>query len=132
MGLLTTVADVIPENWHSVCAFNRDSQRNFQRISSVALGPGSAPTFAGLSLTVLAAGQLVYANATKALTSVADLSAWVAGTTNQISVANDGDGTITVSTPQDIHTGATPEFYGLTATGDIELAAGKKLFFDGE
>jgi hypothetical protein len=31
-------------------------------------------------------------------------------------VANDGDGTVTLSTPQDIHTGASPTFAGLTTT----------------
>ncbi len=40
----------------------------------------------------------------------------LAGTVNQVYVTN-GDGTITLSTPQDIHTGATPTFQGLTVTG---------------
>lgn len=43
------------------------------------------------------------------------------GTTNQVNVAN-GDGVSgnpTLSLPQDIHTGATPQFTGLTTTGNI-------------
>lgn len=43
------------------------------------------------------------------------------GTTNQITVTN-GDGVSgnpTLSLPQNIHTGATPRFAGLTTTGDI-------------
>ena len=38
----------------------------------------------------------------------------IAGTANRITVADDGDGTITFSAPQDIHTGATPTFASLT------------------
>lgn len=41
---------------------------------------------------------------------VTDLFGSVAGTTNQVSVADDGDGTITLSLPQNIHTAATPQF----------------------
>jgi hypothetical protein len=38
------------------------------------------------------------------------------GTLNQITVTH-GIGTITLSTPQDIHTGASPTFFGLTLSG---------------
>lgn len=38
------------------------------------------------------------------------------GTANQVSVAN-GAGSITLSTPQNIHTGASPTFTGLTLSG---------------
>ena len=38
------------------------------------------------------------------------------GTTNQVVVTN-GNGSITLSTPQDIHTGASPTFNGLTLDG---------------
>jgi hypothetical protein len=39
------------------------------------------------------------------------------GTTNQITVTDNGDGTYTLSTPQNTHTGASPEFTGLTLSG---------------
>lgn len=51
----------------------------------------------------------------------ADMSLFVAGTANQVSVADDSDGTITLSLPQDIHTGAEPQFAAVTGsnlTGD--------------
>ena len=46
-----------------------------------------------------------------------DLFAWVAGTTNRVSVADDLDGTITLSLPQDIHTGASPTFVTAKLSG---------------
>ncbi len=42
----------------------------------------------------------------------------LAGTTNRVSVAN-GSGTITLSTPQDIHPAANPTFNNLTLTGRL-------------
>lgn len=52
------------------------------------------------------------------------------GTTNQIAVAGSpflhtASGSVTLSTPQDIHTGASPTFTGLTLSG---LTAGSALF----
>ncbi|MBP8959280.1 MAG: hypothetical protein KBG40_02515 [Bacteroidales bacterium] len=43
------------------------------------------------------------------------------GTANQVNVAN-GDGSITLSLPQDIHTGAEPVFAGLTLSGLTPLS----------
>ena len=65
----------------------------------------------------LTASRLVSTGAQKQLTSVSDLTNWVAGTANQITVTDDTDGTITLSTPQDIHTGASPEFAQLRIDG---------------
>lgn len=87
-------------------------RRNFQRIESTLFGPVSTPTFGGLTLTgtltlsALTASRLVVTDASKELVS-SDLVSWVAGTANQITVADDSDGSITLSTPQDIHTGAS-------------------------
>lgn len=44
---------------------------------------------------------------------------WIAGTTNQITVTDDGDDTVTLSLPQNIHTGASPTFAGLILNGTI-------------
>jgi len=52
------------------------------------------------------------------------------GTTNQVNVTN-GDGIITLSTPQDIHTGASPTFGGLTLNGDITTNDTDKRIFSG-
>lgn len=46
-----------------------------------------------------------------------DLSDWISGTSNQITVTDDDDGTVTLSTPQDIDTGATPTFTNILLTG---------------
>ena len=78
---------------------------------------GASPTFAGMTLSGLTASRLVSTNGSSVLASVADLSSWVAGTSNQITITNDTDGTITISTPQDIHTGASPTFAGMTLSG---------------
>ena len=65
------------------------------------------------------ASLLLSLDASKDLESVSDLTAWVAGTSNQIIVTDDTDGTITLSTPQDIHTGASPTFVDVTATNEL-------------
>jgi len=44
----------------------------------------------------------------------------IQGTANQISVGN-SSGTITLSTPQNIHTGASPQFSGLTVSSDLAV-----------
>jgi hypothetical protein len=74
--------------------------------------------FAGMTLTGLTSSRLVATDGADALTSVANLQSWIAGTSNQIVTADDGDGTITLSTPQNIHTGATNfTVAGLTISG---------------
>jgi len=82
-----------------------------QKLASK-LGPGGEPTYAGLTLTGLTASRLLASNASKALVS-SNLASWVTQTANQVLVTDDGDGTITLSAPQDIHTGASPMFAGL-------------------
>ncbi|KKL83359.1 hypothetical protein LCGC14_1975550, partial [marine sediment metagenome] len=82
------------------------------QATTLGVGTGDSPTFTGLTLSGLTSARLVASGS--ALNSVADLTAWIAGTASQVVVANDGDGTITLSTPQNIHTGASPTFAGLT------------------
>ena len=79
-------------------------------------------TFDSITLDDLTATRLVATNGSKKLVS-SDLNNWVAGTSNQISVADDSDGTITLSTPQNIHTGATPTFAGVTTSGNVSGSA---------
>ena len=79
-------------------------------------------TFDSVILHDLTATRLVATNGSKKLVS-SDLNNWVAGTSNQISVADDSDGTITLSTPQNIHTGATPTFASLTTSGNVSGSA---------
>lgn len=89
---------------------------------------GATPTFAGLTLTaftgavqatagVLSAGTLTVANGGTGVTSLSN----VLGTTNQVSVTNGTarviGGNVTLSLPQDIHTGASPTFVNATFSG---------------
>ena len=102
------------------------------RLGSIKLGPTSTPTFASvtsdsLTITGLTTNSLVYPVA-GLLTSLgaatngqlpigsasgAPALATLTQTANQVLVTN-GAGSITLSTPQDIHVDATPEFAGLT------------------
>lgn len=83
------------------------------------------PTHVSTILTGLTASRPVASDANKKLVS-ADLASWIAGTTNQVTVTDDGDGSVTLSTPQDIHSGASPTFAGLTITSII-TASGSVL-----
>lgn len=100
-----------------------------------------------VNLPDLAVSQYVVTDASSNLTTVAGLSASditsttvqdgelligndagdnfveasLTGTANQITVTN-GPGSITLSTPQDIHTGASPTFAGVTA-GNLNMTA---------
>ena len=58
------------------------------------------------SSIALTATRLVQTDVEKILGSVANLGSLVAGTTNQLTVTDDLDGTITLSTPQDTNTAA--------------------------
>ncbi len=49
----------------------------------------------------------------------------LAGTSNRVSVTN-GAGSVTLSTPQDTHSGASPTFAGLTLNGDLSLTGEKR------
>ena len=69
-------------------------------------------------------------NGSKGLIS-SDLYAWVTETANQVLIADDADGTITFSTPQDIHTGASPTFAGLELTGNLDINANNLILTAG-
>jgi len=90
-----------------------------------AVATTSAVTFAVVTGSNLTASRLMASNGAKAMVS-ADLYAWVAGTANQVSVADDADGSITLSLPQSIHTDADVEFDSLKL-GDNVADAGKAL-----
>jgi hypothetical protein len=99
------------------------------RIGTLA-GPlhSTAGVVSALNLT---SGGILYGNGTGALQATAVLAngqlligdgsgvptiATLSGTTNQVSVAN-GAGSITLSLPQSIHSGASPTFAGMTLSG---------------
>lgn len=76
------------------------------------LGSRGYTTHAGLTLTDLTAIRLVATDTNKALVS-SDIVNWITGTNNQLTVTDDGDGTITLSTPQDLATDSSPQFTGI-------------------
>ena len=105
--------------------FESDVAKAISRIRD-SLGAGSTPAFGTIEFPGLTASRLVALDADNELTNT-DLASWVTGTANRITVADDGDGTITLSGPQDIHTGASPTFAGLTIgslSGVLQATAG--------
>jgi hypothetical protein len=70
--------------------------------------------------STLTASRLVASNASKELVS-SDLASWIAGTADEITVIDDGDGTVTLSLPNNI------KVDGLTASTLILADASKKL-----
>lgn len=78
---------------------------------------------AKLQVTDVAAARIAGYDASGNLTSE-NLNNWVAGTANQISVADDADGSITLSLPQSIDKDADVEFDSLKL-GDYAADAGK-------
>lgn len=98
-------------------------RKGFQSISNE-FGPTSKPVFTGLTLLGLTATRLTQTDSDKKLSYVSNLASWIAGTTNRVTVTDDTDGTVTLNLPQDIHTGASPEFVNQTLTGYSSIAKG--------
>ena len=127
-----------PNIMASEAQFRQEVVRAIAQLASIKLGEAASPTFGGLTvsgtttLNSLTANRLMYTDAAKQIASVSNLANWVAGTENQITVTDDGDGTVTLSLPQNIHSGASPTFAGatfsgLTASQLIGTTAGKSL-----
>jgi len=92
------------------------------------LGAGGNPSFGTILLQDATASRLISTDSNKKLSSVLDLTEWIAGTTNRVTVADDSDGTVTLSAPQDLHTGASFEVADLTLnTGGIILPVGQAI-----
>lgn len=65
----------------------------------------------------ITADRLAWVDGDNTLQTVSSLTNWIAGTTNQITIGDDTDGTVTLSLEQDIHTAATPTFNNMEFTG---------------
>ena len=92
------------------------------QLSYEKLGTQATPVWNTIELTGITASRLLYGYSNSELASVTDFTDWIAGTTNQITVADDGDGTVTLATPQDIHTGATNfTVAGATINGTLNM-----------
>lgn len=112
---LTTVEINQLENIGAVTISN--AQWGYLGSMNQGVATGDSPTLVGLTLSGLTASRPVAADGAKALVSTT-FATWTAGTANQIAVADDGDGSITLSTPQDIHTGASPTFANVYVPDD--------------
>jgi len=66
-------------------------------------------TLSGALLNNLTASRLIASDANKNIVSIAALSAWIAGTANQILITDDGDGSVTISIPDTDITGTELE-----------------------
>jgi hypothetical protein len=84
--------------------------------------------FASLVLSDLTANRMVKTDAASGLLVSADIMDFVTGTLNQVELTAGAFGNVVLSLPQDIHSGASPEFAALTlgAYGDF-LADGSNL-----
>ena len=92
-----------------------ESVKRAIRAISRKLGYTSSGLLAGLTLTDLTASRLVATDSGKVLESITDLTEWIIeSSANQVVVTDNGDGTLTLSLPQDVHVDATPEFAGIT------------------
>ena len=132
--------DKVPDSsWEAARPIIR---RNFQRIDSLVYGLNSNVTFnsvtvdtlstsainaTSVNISDLTASRLVATNADKDLVSVADLASWIYGTNNQVTVTNSGNGKVTLSTPQDTHAAASPQFtrlgLGVAASASLLIHA---------
>jgi hypothetical protein len=87
-------------------------QTSITTLGTITTGTWNATTigtlYGGTGQTIYTDGQLLIGNTAGNLTK-----ATLTGTTNRVSVTN-GNGSITLSTPQDIHTTASPSFNQLT------------------
>lgn len=111
---MALIPSIQPGDWDQV-------DRNFKKLVKFYIGPDAVPQYSGLTLTGLTANSLIYPDGDKLLTSLGVASngqlpigstgatpvlAGLTGTANRVTVTN-GAGSITLSTPQDTHTGAT-------------------------
>lgn len=127
MGLSLDIPRVIPEDWKRLdLVINKIKMR---------LGRDADVAHASITLTDLIASRLVATDSGKVFKSVADLAVWILGTENQIIVTG-ADGKVTLSTPQNIHIDATPEWAGTViknASDDIIFYIdGDEMYFTAE
>ena len=127
MGRLTS--RIVPGDWNSVAhAIARLDAR---------LNTDSAPIFSSVSLTGLTENALMYADGDGVLTSLSAATngqlvigstdttpsvAALTGTASQV-IVTPGAGSITLSTPQNIHAAATPTFADLTLSSPSNIYA---------
>jgi len=113
-----SIANVIPENWNSVLRFSRDVQKYMSTLAN----SDQTLYISELYIVGSTASRLLATDASQKVIST-NLTSWVTGTTNRVSVTNDGAGGVVLSGPQDIHTGASPTFVDLTLSAPSSIYA---------
>lgn len=88
----------------------------------------ASSTFTNLTLGSLTASRLLQSSAGRVIQAVADLTSWIAGTASEITVADDGDGTVTISLPTTVDLGASSQFTVVSASTTNITASGYGLF----
>ena len=89
--------------------------------TSLGVGLSDSPSFTGVTLSGLTPSRLVATDGSRNSSSVADLTSWIAGTSNRVSVTSDGDGTITTSLPNSVYLGTSGQI-GRDSTDLIDFS----------
>lgn len=97
-------------------------RKAINQLSYERLGTQATPIWNTIELSGITASRLLYGDSGSKLASVSSLTDWIAGTTYQVTVTDDSDGSVTLSLPQNIHTGAIPTFAGMTLTGNLDMS----------
>lgn len=97
-----------------------DVVRGNPDIDSISGSPtiNAATVVGNLTLNNTTASRLLSTDGSKVAASTS-INLWVSGTANQVTVGDDGDGTITLSTPQDIATTSSVTFDSVASTKGI-------------
>lgn len=109
---------------------SRPLQQTFSSLSSYLEKLDDAITAAAASgVSSLSAGTGIGLSGGTGAVTVSNTGVTsLAGTANQVTVSA-GTGGVTLSLPQNIHTGANPTFAGVTSTGNITVTATSAIYF---
>ena len=109
-------------NWEASGAFSTSSAHEWAGLQgfnggidfTTATGTSATSTLSigtssiqNLYVGTLTASRLLQSSASRYVQAVADLTSWIAGTASEITVADDGDGTVTISLPTTVDLGAS-------------------------
>jgi len=134
-SITPTITSVEPENWETVLRFNRDVQKHLKKLTSSAIAGIDSEDIADWD-TAFGWGDHdgLYEPVGSASTAVAGHESTYDHTQLHAPVTIPASPNGLSLTGQEISlpVTASPQFNGMTSTGDIELKAGQKLFFDGD
>jgi len=90
-SVIPNVTTVVPNDWHSLMRFSRDVQKYLSALAK----SDRDYYMSDLYITSTTALRLLATDASQKVVST-DLASWVTGTSNEIEITDDGDGTITI------------------------------------